>query len=196
MIYQPVTLEIAPSDLNRLALEAVNHLMPQAKLISSERGLRHVHLALREFSVLTAFEFYACDLDQDFFEEIFKIASELEAKRKKEGSCLKEIAIYLLAPGFSSDFLARIPFSLVGLHLFEWRLIGSKTGDQNILIQELGAQAVPHGIKISSLTDIPAASNSSYLKDLVQTLSTPELIAFGQLGMELRQRSLENSRLS
>ncbi len=186
IIYQSTKFNIEPDKLSRLAVELAQYLIPHARLLDSKITKESVNLVLQEIEVLTAFNLRNGELGEEAFEDILKLASELESKRKKQGEAsLKEINIYLLANRFLSGFLRRIPSNLAEIRLFEWSLIHSEANEA-VFIREVLKGA--HIKKISK--ELPQSPLVEHLPEsqhfLHQELSTPELIAFARFGVELR----------
>lgn len=187
VIYQPADLQPAQTDLYRIADEARKHLLPAAKLLDSRVEARHVRFLIRSPSLLTSFELYSGNLDLAAFQDVLKVASELESRRKQwNDPNVSEINLYLLAHHVTEDFVQRLSLALIGIRLFEWSLLHSKDGDA-LLISERKYQALQNG---------PETDFSGKKPEVKQReLSTRELIAFARFGMELRDRRLRLSRL-
>lgn len=193
IIYRSADLRPGQSDLNHFAMEVAGHLVPQAKILSSSNDPDSSHLLLRSASTLFAFEFYLPELGEEAFETVLRTAAELESKRKVANDpLLREIGIYLLARGFSKDFLMRVPFGLVEIRLFRWCLIRSET-DEAILIHEFGKKAGQERTQIEAPSVERTACPPQH-QGRQKELSTPELIAFARLGMELRTRRSQEAR--
>lgn len=149
--------------------------------------------------VLVEFQFYAKELGEEAFETLLKSAAALEVKRKEQQNpSLLDIGICVLAQGFSREFLARIPASLVRVDIFAWEFIRSEE-DKAILIRPMRSGIIPERGSIVSSdrtpTEIPVPSKPKSQIANVE-LSTPELVAFARLGMELRNRKAQSSAMS
>ncbi len=193
IIYQSAKLGTEQDKLNRLVVELAKYLIPHARILDSEASNESVKLLLREVSALTAFNLYNKELREQAFENVLKTASELESKRREQDQpLLKEIGFYLLARGFSSDFLRRAPFELAGIRLFEWNFIRSEANDA-VFIREVSKTAPSE--KISN--ELSQAAPFEYLPKSRhfphQELSTSELVAFARLGMELRSHRAQKT---
>lgn len=153
-----------------------------------------VRQLIRSGPVLIEVQLYPKHLGDEMFEAVLKTATALEIKRKEQHDpSLIDIGLCILAKSFSRDFLARIPSSLTRIQIYEWQPIQSHQ-DEAVFIHEVKGA-------LESSTGKPTVEASQAQTDVLrnhqfpqthlndhQELSTPELIAFAKLGMELRSQ--------
>ena len=182
IIFQPVPLRTDQNELSHLAVELARNLIPRSKILSSQALSESAHLRLKEPESLSSLDLFSRELGEEAFEITLRTAADLELKRKEQSDpSIKGINVYLLAKSFSKNFLARVHFGVLGVRLFEWKLICSE-GNDAVLISEIREDA-----SYERITHPPSAT--ALLDDsLRQEFSTPELVAFVRLGMELRGR--------
>ncbi len=198
LVYQPSTSCPDQNQLRQMVSFLVQKLYPTAKTLSAPSGAEPVCQLLRTGPLLVEFQFYVQELQEGAFENLLKAAALLEVKRKEQQDIsLIDIGICLLAQNFSREFLARLPSSFVRVDLFAWELIRSEE-DKSILIRPVRSGIIPE-------RSVPAQAGKSgeeLLQDKkvipipssnVPEISTPELIAFARLGMELRNRKAQSN---
>lgn len=188
-IYEPCVFGGDPCELKQLASHLVEHLLAGAVPISSPLDSDPVHLVFRRKDVLIQFVLFSRELGEEGFEILLDHVAKLEAKRgEQHDPTLQEIGICLAAPGFSQNFLSRVPFELVRITLIEWSLICSEN-QEAILVRTVrkGIGLDPVSPKIVGNEETKKSFQPS-LRYSAQELSTPELITFSRFGMELRSR--------
>jgi len=190
IIYQPCqTLSCDQIDIKNLAAELANTLLPKAEILSTQVKSGRAHLLIRHFNALVAFELCATAVGEGIFESILKLLLDLESTRKIQNDpLLKDVGVYLLASRFSEDFLKRLPFEVLGIHLYEWCFIRSETTvapSNAIYLKRLefhkDEKVTFPGIAKDSEAGLISREASCHAQ-----LTTAEVIALASLGLEIR----------
>ena len=194
LVYQPATGSLHSDQLRPIIPILTRKLFPAGKILSSSAGTEPLCQLLRSGPLLVELELYAKEIGNEAFEMLLKAATALEIKRKEQHDpSLVDISICILAKGFSKDFLARIPFSLVRVNVYEWALIQGDREEAVLIRKMKGVQEIGKDISMTQpvppVPAVPQEKKSLITQNVrVRELTTPELVAFAKLGMELRNR--------
>jgi hypothetical protein len=193
LIYQPSVFCFDEIELNQATSFLAQKLFPSGKLLSTPSGSNPSSQLLRAGSLLVEFQLYTCDLGDEAFETILKTATHLETKRREQHDpSLLDISVCLAAFSFSRDLLARFPSGLIRVSMFQWEFIRSGK-EEAILLREIKnnfvyEKEVVHHDTPTLKYPIEEKEPSTSVPINSPELSTPELVAFARLGMELRNR--------
>jgi len=192
-IYQPVNAPESETELKFLTSTLAERLLPDAMPLSEAAGSDPIHILLRGQSVLVEFHLYHRNLGEEIIGWILARAGELEMKRKDQGDpTLKEIGLCLLAHSFSTELLNRLPSDLVRLSLFQWSRIASDTEDA-VLVDPIRKGLILRSENARMAPPVPVAApvrppeEVKPVPSFHEELSTPELIAFTRMSMELKK---------
>lgn len=184
--------------LKQITSFLIQKLFPSAKILSTPNGTEPVCQLIQTGPLLIEFQFYAKELGEEAFETLLKTAAALEVKRKEQQNpSLLDIGVCVLAQGFSREFLARLPASLVRVDIFAWEFIRSEE-DKAVLIRPIRSGIIPERGSVMFSEEVSSFSTKPLTRQQTSKseLSTPELVAFARLGMELRNRKAQSSAMS
>jgi len=195
IVYRTITNPQSTIDLRQKSEGLVKHLFPNGNVAHLETDGNRSRTILRDGKALIGFELFNCKVGEEGLEWILRFATDLEAMRKKQSvASAQEIALCLLATGFSQRFMERIRKGMVPLQLFDWSLIRSNNEEALLL-----HQVFP---ELKEVKFSPSHRSGEFKPDTQvehvapDRLSTPERLAFERFRKELVTRRGQTRGLS
>ncbi|OGW82323.1 MAG: hypothetical protein A3G33_11505 [Omnitrophica bacterium RIFCSPLOWO2_12_FULL_44_17] len=186
-IYEPVYDELSRESLVNILPAIIQKMFPAARFLSHPKGERAICQFILVEHTLVEIQIHSQELEEESFEWFLNSAARLEGKRKELNDAnIQDIALCVFANGFSSHLLSRMSFGLIRVSLHEFSFIRSE-GENAVFIRRVKEEREANAGFSAALYPRPINSKTeSGIRE--SDLSTPELIAFARLGMELRKR--------
>lgn len=194
-IFEPVSCHRESFKPGEVVPAFLGRVYPGHRLIGMVQEGEPICQLFQSGNRLMEFQCYFRGVTEDFFERLLHSAAKLEAKRKElHNDTMQEIGICILASGYEPSLLTRISYGIVHLRLFEYVFMKSD-GEEGMMVREVKKNLARNAVVENFIPQAPESGISETKHSDEFDLSTPELIAFTRLGMEIRHRRLNQEHL-